>query len=55
MFAILITKDGKSWLLLHAYAGVALFGSQKDAAAHIESIRATGIEYQLVLLHMEKA
>ena len=54
MFAVLITKDGKSWLILHAYAGVAVFGSQMDAAVHIESIRCTGLEYQVVLLKMER-
>ena len=54
MFAILLIKDGKSWLHLHAYAGVALFGNHADASAHIETIRCTGIEYRVVLLNLEK-
>jgi hypothetical protein len=45
---LLATKDEKRWIVEHSYAGIAVFVSKKDAKKHLESIRAEGVQYEII-------
>lgn len=53
LFAILVSKDGRSWLLQHVYAGVQIFHSVEKAKDHVEAIRAPGVEFRIIRLNAE--
>ena len=48
LYLIVATKDDQSSLIQYQYAGTAVFPSIHDAVAHIETIRADGIQYAVV-------
>lgn len=52
-FAIMVSKDGRSWLLQHVYAGVQIFHSVEKAEDHVEAIRSPGVEFRVIRLHAE--
>lgn len=47
LYAILASKGGERWLV-QSRNGPAIFLSEAEATKHIESIRATGIDYAIV-------
>lgn len=52
-FAVMVSKDGRSWLLQHVYAGVQIFHSVEKAKDHMEAIRAPGVEFRVIRLNAE--
>lgn len=48
IYLIVGTKDGKKWLVKHAYLGAAVFMTREDAMIHVESNRVAGIEYAII-------
>jgi len=52
-FAILVSRDGQSWLLQRAYAGTTIFDSAAKAREHIESIRCPDVEFKVLRLGAE--
>lgn len=53
LFAIMVSKDGRAWLLQHVYAGVQIFHFVEKAKEHVEAIRAPGVDFRVIRLHAE--
>lgn len=55
LFLIQASRDGRHWLVQHFNAGVAVFHSRSAAERHVESIAASGVNYQILALHADLA
>lgn len=53
LFAILVSRDGRSWLLQNVYAGTAIFHDLEKCRSHIEAIRCPGTEFKVIRLNAE--